>query len=76
MWPTDTVEPRYLELGLSRTPRYLEQNPISLGLAPVFSVIYYGLSRTRLSRTPCYLELFFTSLSSNQPRLSRTLITI
>ena len=41
---------------LSRTPRYLEQNRISLGFAPVFSLIYYGLFRTRLSRTPRYLE--------------------
>ena len=30
------------------------------------------LFRTRLSRTPRYLELLFAPLSSNQPRLSRT----
>ena len=59
---------------LSRTPRYLEQNWISLEFALVFSVIYYGLSRTWLSRTPRYLELFLALLSSNPPRLSRTLL--
>ena len=59
---------------LSQTPRYLEQNRISLGFAPVFSVIYYELSRTRLSRTPRYLELFLAPLSSDQSRLSRTLL--
>ena len=49
---------------LSGTPRYLEQNRISLGFALVLSVIYYGLSRTRLSRTPHHLELFLAPLSS------------
>ena len=43
---------------LSRTPRYLEQNMISVGFAPVFSVIYYGLSRTRISRTPAISNCF------------------
>ena len=57
---------------LTRTPRYLEQNRISLGFA--LSVIYYGLSRTQLSQTPHYLELFLAPLGSNQPRLSRTLL--
>ena len=51
---------------LSRTPRYLEQNRISLGFALVSFSHLYGLSRT-----PRYLELFLASLSSNQPRLSR-----
>ena len=47
---------------LSRTPRYLEQNRISLGFALVFRVIYYGL---HVSRTPRYLELFPSPLGSN-----------
>ena len=38
----------------SRTPCYLEQNRISLVFALVLPVIYYGLSWTRLSRTPRY----------------------
>ena len=53
--------------------RYLKQNRVSLGFALVFSVIYYGPSRTRLSWTPRYLKLFMAP-SSNQPQLSRTLL--
>ena len=53
---------------LSRTPRYLEQNRISLGFTLVFSIIYYGLSRT-----PRYLETFLAPLSSTL-RLSRNLL--
>ena len=63
-WKRKTL---YSWTRLSRTPRYLEQNRISLGFALVFAVIYYGLSRTRLSRPPRYLELFLAPLSSNQP---------
>ena len=36
-------------------PCYLELKPISLGFALLFSVIYYRLSRTQLSKTP-YLK--------------------
>ena len=53
---------------LSRTPRYLEQNRISLGFTLVFSIIYYGLSRT-----PRDLEPFLAPLSSTL-RLSRNLL--
>ena len=60
---------------LSRTPRYLEQNRISLGFALIFSVIYYyGLSWTRLPWTPRNLEPFLAPLSSSSPRLSQTLL--
>ena len=66
-----TVEPRYVELG------YLELSAISNRIGfpwicscLVYSVIYYGLSRTRLFWTPHYLELFLAPLSSNQPRTS------
>ena len=55
----------YSQTRLTRTPHYLEH---------VLSVIYYGLSRTRLSQTPHYLEPFLAPLSSNQPRLSWTLL--
>ena len=48
---------------LSRTPPYLEQDSISLGFARFFQSLTMGL----LSRTPCYLELFLTPLSSNHP---------
>ena len=42
--------------------------------ALVFSVIHYGLSRSQLPQTPRSLELFLSPLSSNQPRLSQTLL--
>ena len=48
-------------------PCYLEQNRISLAFAPVFSVIYYGLSRTRLSRTSSYPNCFSLPLAQINP---------
>ena len=53
-------------------PRYVEQNRISLGLALVFSVIYYGLSNS--VNTPLSPTVFFALLSSNQPPSFRTLL--
>ena len=52
--PFNTVDSRYLEL-----------KPVSLGFAYCFSVIYYWLSRTRLSRIPRYLEQSMTSRGLN-----------
>lgn len=56
--PRLTRTPRYLEPRISRTPpRHLELCPISLGFIYCFSVIYYWLSRTLLSRRACYLKV-------------------
>ena len=56
--------------GLPRTPCYLEQNRIPLWDALVFWVICYGPSRTRLPRTPRYLELFPTPQLKSTPAIS------
>ena len=58
------VEHRYVE------PGYLEPNWISLGFALFFSVIYYGLSETRLSRTPRF-SLFLAQID---PGYGQTLL--
>ena len=56
-----TVEPRYVELGYLELPAISNRIGLPLDM-PVFSVIYYGLPRTRLSRTPRYLELSLSLL--------------
>ena len=70
----NTVEPRYVELGYPELPAISNRIAFPLDLPLFFSVIYYGLSRTRSSRTARYLELFLAPVSWNQPRLSRTLL--
>ena len=45
-----------------------------LWTAQVIGRLHQTLSRTRLSRTSRYLELFLSLLSSNRPRLFRTLL--
>ena len=59
---------------LSQATHYLEQNGISL----VLSVISYGLSisNTLISDTPVSWTLFLVPLSSNQPWLFQTFITV
>ena len=61
-----TVEPRYVELGYLELPA-LELNWISLGFALVFSVIYYELSRTRISRNPAISNCFSLPLAQINP---------
>ena len=63
---TCTVEPWYVDLELPAISNRIGF-PLDLPLF-FFSVIYCELSRTRLSRIPCYLELFLPPLISNQPR--------
>ena len=60
-----TVESRYLKHRLSRISRYLGLKPVSLGFVHCFTVIYYGLFRTRLSRTSRYLEQCVRSFGLN-----------
>ena len=66
-----TVEPRYVELGYLELLAISNRIGFSLDLPMYF---HYGLSQTRSSRTPCYLELFLAPFSTNQPSLSRTLL--
>ena len=54
-----TVESRRLEQRLSRTETHFPW------ICSLFTVIYYGLSRTRLSRTSRYLEQCVRSLGLN-----------
>ena len=46
---------------LSRTPRYLDPQPISHGFTNTIYSTFARLSRTRLSRTPRYLEQILDS---------------
>ena len=64
--PVDNVEPENL------VEKSMQWNPWD---RQIWDYSITSLSQTQLSRTPCYLKLFFVSLGPDQPRLSRTLIS-
>ena len=63
----------HLTIGIQLNPA-MSNSFISNSIGFPLGLPLFFFSRTRLSRTPCYLDLFLSALSSNKPRLSRTLL--